>query len=79
MFARAPVISRLLPYLVDGTIAGVPLKSYTFAIEALGKGEGDLADADNGNRNAWKHGARSADALETARLIKLLGRLLSDD
>lgn len=32
-----------------------------------------------GNRNAWKSGARSGEALETARLIKRLGGLLSGE
>ncbi len=39
-----------------------------------GKGSG----APEGNRNAWKHGARSAGTLETLALIRSLGRLLDD-
>lgn len=45
-FKRAPVLSQLLEYLVDMTARGVPLKSYTIAIDALGKSAGELGDAD---------------------------------
>jgi adenylate cyclase len=45
-FQRAPVMCHLLNYLVDRTIEGQSIKSYTIAIEALGRSEQDLADAD---------------------------------
>lgn len=45
-FKRSPVMSHLLEYLVDMTAQGVPLKSYAIAIEALGKSDSELADAD---------------------------------
>jgi glucans biosynthesis protein len=35
-----------------------------------GKGSG----APKGNRNAWKHGARSAETVELLALIRLLGQ-----
>jgi len=37
-----------------------------------GKGSG----APSGNRNAWKHGARSADAMNAAAYLKAMARLL---
>ncbi|WP_375178092.1 HGGxSTG domain-containing protein [Sphingobium yanoikuyae] len=37
-----------------------------------GKGSGAPA----GNRNAWKHGGRSADAMAVARYLKEIGRLV---
>jgi len=37
-----------------------------------GKGSG----APRGNRNAWKHGAKSASTLETLALIRALGKAL---
>jgi hypothetical protein len=40
-----------------------------------GKGSG----APPGNRNAWKHGGRSASAMDAARYIKAMARLLSDE
>lgn len=45
-FKRSPVMSHLLEYLVEMTAQGVPLKSYTIAIDALGKSASELADAD---------------------------------
>lgn len=45
-FQRASVMSRLLQYLVDRSLAGIPLKSYTIATEALGRAADDGADAD---------------------------------
>lgn len=45
-FSRAPVMSRLLLYLVDRTLDGGPVKSYTIATDALGRAEDDGADAD---------------------------------
>lgn len=45
-FRRAPVMARLLQYLVERTVQGIPVKSYTIAIDALGKPESDLIDAD---------------------------------
>ena len=39
-----------------------------------GKGSG----APEGNRNAWKHGARSAGTRETLALIRALGAMLDD-
>lgn len=39
-----------------------------------GKGSG----APEGNRNAWKHGGRSADTLATARYMRELGRQLRE-
>ncbi|MFM5892985.1 MAG: HGGxSTG domain-containing protein [Novosphingobium sp.] len=39
-----------------------------------GKGSG----APKGNRNAWKHGARSAKANASTRYLKAMARLLSD-
>ena len=39
-----------------------------------GKGSG----APSGNRNAWKHGAKSAATLETLALIRALGDSLDD-
>lgn len=34
--------------------------------------------APKGNRNAWKHGARSAGAMQAAALIKEMARRLGD-
>jgi tetratricopeptide (TPR) repeat protein len=45
-FRRASVMSRLLQYLVDRALAGIPVKSYTIATEALGRAADDGADAD---------------------------------
>lgn len=45
-FHRAPVMSRLLKYLIDRSIEGTPVKSYRIATEALGRSESDGADAD---------------------------------
>ncbi len=39
-----------------------------------GKGSG----APKGNRNAYKHGARSGEALRTLALIRSLGAMLDD-
>ena len=39
-----------------------------------GKGSG----APKGNRNAWKHGARSGETMETLALIRALGKSLGD-
>jgi uncharacterized protein YjcR len=39
-----------------------------------GKGSG----APKGNRNAWKHGARSAGTLEALAPVRTLGRLLDE-
>jgi hypothetical protein len=38
-----------------------------------GKGSG----AAEGNRNAWKHGERSAESLMAARYLKAIARLLN--
>src|SRR5690242_5771093 len=35
--------------------------------------------APKGNRNAWKHGARSAETLVGLRYVRLLARLLKED
>ncbi|WP_370516024.1 hypothetical protein [Novosphingobium sp. Gsoil 351] len=35
--------------------------------------------APKGNRNAWKHGARSASAMHAAAFIRLIGRLVDDE
>lgn len=40
-----------------------------------GKGSG----APEGNRNAWKHGARSAKAQRAAALVRAMARLLKDE
>jgi hypothetical protein len=32
--------------------------------------------APKGNRNAWKHGGRSAEAIATARYLKMIGKIL---
>lgn len=32
-----------------------------------------------GNRNAWKHGGRSADTIAAVRYVKAIARLLTDD
>lgn len=39
-----------------------------------GKGSG----APSGNRNAWKHGARSGEALEASRYIKSIAKLIGE-
>lgn len=45
-FRRAPVMSHLLEYLVGRSFDDEPIKSYTIAIEALGRAADDGADAD---------------------------------
>lgn len=40
-----------------------------------GKGSG----APKGNRNAWKHGARSAETRDTLALVRAMAQLLRDD
>ena len=39
---------------------------------------GQGSGAPKGNRNAWKHGARSGSTRETLALIRALGRALDD-
>lgn len=39
-----------------------------------GKGNG----APKGNRNAWKHGARSGETMATLAMIRALGGILDD-
>jgi hypothetical protein len=34
--------------------------------------------APKGNRNAWKHGARSGEALAASRYVRTIARLLAD-
>jgi len=46
VFQRSPVMARLLSYLFEMTAKGSHIKSYTIAIDALGKSEGDTSDAD---------------------------------
>lgn len=46
VFARAPVLSRLLDYLIDRTIAGVELNSYTIAMDGLGRSIVNINEAD---------------------------------
>ncbi len=45
-FSRSPVLSRLLTYLVERTLAGEPIKSYTIAVEGLGRSEDESEEAD---------------------------------
>ena len=45
-FRRSPVLSRLLGYLLERSLAGVTVKSYTIATEALGRAEDVGVDAD---------------------------------
>lgn len=35
--------------------------------------------APKGNRNAWKHGARSAEAMASLRYVKAVARLLAGE
>ena len=37
---------------------------------------GNSPGAPKGNRNAWKHGGRSGESMDTIRLIRELERLL---
>lgn len=37
---------------------------------------GPSPGAPKGNRNAWKHGARSADAMRAAAFVKAMARLV---
>ena len=46
VFSRSPVLSRLLTYLVERTLAGEPIKSYTIAVEGLGRSEDESEEAD---------------------------------
>lgn len=46
VFARSPVLSRLLAYLVEMTARRAPIKSYTIAMDGLGKSEQDMGDVD---------------------------------
>lgn len=32
-----------------------------------------------GNRNAWKHGGRSAETIAAVRYVKAIARLITDD
>jgi len=40
---------------------------------------GKSSGAPKGNRNAWKHGARSADTLEAMALVRALGEMMDGD
>ena len=40
---------------------------------------GPSPGAPKGNRNAWKHGARSAKAMQATAWIKAMARLVSED
>lgn len=52
MFLRSPVLSRLLRYLVDETVAGRSgqLKSFVVAVDGLGRGENFDATSDSSAR-----------------------------
>jgi hypothetical protein len=45
-FVRSPVLSRLFTFLVERTTAGEPIKSYTIAVEGLGRSEDESDEAD---------------------------------
>ncbi len=48
IFARAPIQSRLLKFLVDRTISGMgPITQYEIAVDGLGKPEDYLVDGDS--------------------------------
>jgi glucans biosynthesis protein len=41
--------------------------------------DGTNPGAPKGNRNAWKHGGRSAGAMAAARYLRTIARLVKDD
>lgn len=45
-FVRSPVLSRLLGYLVEKSIAGEKVNSFTIAMDGLGRSSIDLSEAD---------------------------------
>ena len=76
-----PLEARLAnaPRCLARTRSGKPCQSPAVKGKARcrmhgGRGSG----APSGNRNAWKHGAKSAGTLETLALIRELGQSLDD-
>ena len=63
-FARSPVLSRLLAYLVEESIAGraARLKSYTVAVDGLGRESGHDPQLDTYSRVAMVRLRRALEA-----------------
>lgn len=68
VFVRSPILTRLLRYLVDQSVAGVEhLKSYTVAVEGLGRDAAFDASSDSYARVQIGRLRRALDAYYAAR------------
>lgn len=66
-FQRAPVLSRLLSYLLRATIKGEPVKAYAIATDGLGKSLAELGESDTYARVAVNRLRKALDAYAAKR------------
>jgi hypothetical protein len=70
--------SRDMEHILTGTGMGLVVSDGYPANESCTLHGGASTGAPKGNRNAWKHGARSGEALAASRLLRVLAQAAGD-